>query len=203
MRDFDFPMLQDPNGVYKSKNHGQTWTFYPFNLPALPYNQDKGLITWDLAEDPIHGFLYAATEPASKPPCMPTCYWAPWPRSKNGGQTWQNTSPSGWHATSIQVHPLTGDVYYQIEGGGVYVSHDFGDSRAPIGQNQGWELLIDPHDPSRFFGGAANSTGVRRSMNTGVSFQPIGPPNLSGPGIFHVALNGSSTKLYASSGGSP
>ena len=100
------------------------------------------------------------------------------------------------------MHPLTQDVYYQIEGGGVFVSHDFGNTRSPLGVNQGWELLIDPTDLNRFFSGASNGSGVRLSMNTGQSFRLIGPPNLSGPGVFHVALNRSGTKLYVSFNGS-
>ncbi len=116
------------NGMYKSTDHGQTWTFYPFNIPALPYSQNTGLINWDIAEDPINGCLYVATEKASKPPCMPGCYDPPTLRSKDRGQTWQDVSGNlgspgslSWHATRIQVHPVTQDVYFQVEGGAVFV----------------------------------------------------------------------------------
>jgi hypothetical protein len=201
--------IQTPNGLYKSPDQGATWTLYPFNIPALPYNQDKGLITWDIAEDPVNGFLYLGTEPTAKPPespsCTPwsSCYDPPTLRSQDRGRTWQNVSGArgspgalGWHATRIQVHPTTEDVYAQVEGGWVAVSHDFGGSWERLGWNVSWDLLIDRDNPTRFFaGGIAGSIWMSRDIAR--SFVDIGPKGLQGPSVIHMALNGDRTKLYA------
>jgi formylglycine-generating enzyme required for sulfatase activity/photosystem II stability/assembly factor-like uncharacterized protein len=202
--------LQPGNGMYKATNHGLTWQFYPFDIPPLPYNQHMWLIIWDIAEDPGNGFLYAATEVSSKPTlCLPGCYDPPTLRSKDGGQTWQDVSGKlggpvslEWHATQIQVHPVTHEVYFQEEGRLVFVSTDFGDSwqKLPSSMNSGWDLIIDHKYPTRFFGGGRDGH-VRLSMDTGRSFTVVGPPGPGGDFTVHVALNSKSTRLCASYGG--
>jgi hypothetical protein len=199
-----------PNGLYKSLDQGLTWTLYPFNIPALSYAQDKGLIIWDIAEDPVNGFLYLGTEPQSKPPTSSTC--APWSicydpptlRSQDRGQTWQDVSGTkgspgalDWHATRIQVHPTTQDVYFQVEGGSVFTSHDFGASWEILGNDNSWDLLIDRNNPARFFGGGIGG-GVWLSTDIARSFIDIGPIGLANPSVIHVALNRASTRIYVS-----
>ena len=195
----------NPNGIYKSMDRGESWTLYPFNIPPLPYDQHTNLINWDIAENAVNGILYAATESASKPPCMPSCYNPPTLRSTDGGQTWQNVagtlgSPGSlpWHATRIVVHPETQHPYFQIEGGSLYTSEDFGDSWQAVegSLSAAWDLLIDKNHPMRFFTGSLRGY-VSVSLTTGRGFKSAGPPGLDS-GLFHVALNSTSTKLYGS-----
>jgi formylglycine-generating enzyme required for sulfatase activity len=195
-----------PNGMYRSIDYGQNWSFYPFNIPPLPDNQHTGLHTWDIAEDSEYGILYVGVEPAGKPPCFPRCYDPPTLRSWDRGQTWQDVSGDphdpgslSWHATRIQVHPVTHDVYFQEEGGYVYESRDFGDSWetcGPSSMNMCCDLIIDHNYPTRFFGGECSGQ-VRLSMDTGRSFVLVGPAGLGGNSYFRVALNSKSTRLYA------
>lgn len=196
----------NPNGIYKSMDKGESWTLYPFNIAPLPYDQHTNLINWDIAEDAVNGILYAATEPAAKPPCMPECYTPPTMRSTDGGQTWKNVagtpgSPGSlyWQATKIEVHPVTRQPYFQVEGGYLYTSEDHGDTWQPVSNswNRAWDLLIDKNYPTRFFAGGLQGSGVSMSLNTGSRFTFFGPPGLPDRALFHVALNGTSTKLYA------
>lgn len=185
------------NGLYKTVDQGATWTLHPFNLAPLPYNQHTGLITWDIAEDAVNGYLYLGTEPQQKPTCTP-CYNAPTLRSTDRGQTWQDISPNplSWHASRIQVHPITQAVYFQIEGGAVFVSNDLGTTWQQKGLNRGWDLLIDPRDPTTFFSGGTDGT-IMLSIYNAQSFSSVGPAGLSAPSQISVGLSSDSTKLLA------
>ena len=190
-----------PNGVYKTSNYGNSWNFYPFNIPPLSYNQNTGLITWDMEHDPVNNIIYVATEVAGKPPCFPGCYDPPTLRSQDGGQTWQDVSGNlgspgslSWHATKIQVHPTTQEVFFLVEGGSVYLSQDFGDSWGRLGLGFSWDLIIDKNYPVRFFGGGINQ-GVYLSTDTARSFRPVGPS--AATFVSGVALNSASSKIYA------
>jgi hypothetical protein len=193
----------NPNGIYKSMDRGQSWTLYPFNIPPLPYDQHTNLIIWDIAEDALNGILYVATEPAPKPPCMPSCYTPPTMRSTDGGHTWQNVAGTPdapgslpWHATKIEVHPETQHPYFQVEYSVLYTSEDNGDSwhQVESSHSSGWDLLIDNNYPMRFFAGGKGKLMI--SLSTGRGFVSVGPPGFPERSYYHVALNGTSTKLY-------
>lgn len=201
----------NPNGIYKSTDRGESWALHPFNIPPLPHNQHTQLINWDIAEDAVNGILYVAAEPAAKPPCMPSCYNPPTLRSTDGGQTWQNVagtpdSPGSlfWHATSIEVHPETQQPYFQVEGNVLYTSEDYGDSWQVVEDSvsSAWDLLIDNNYPRRFFTGGIGGR-LSLSMNSGRGFTRVGPFWPPIKGLVHVALNGTSTKLYGSLSVSP
>jgi hypothetical protein len=59
--------VTDKPGLYKAPGLATAYTLKPFNIPAIPGGQDKGLIIWDIEQDPQNGYLYVAAEPASPP----------------------------------------------------------------------------------------------------------------------------------------
>jgi photosystem II stability/assembly factor-like uncharacterized protein len=179
------------NGIFKSNDLGKTWTQYLYNV------EEKGLIPWDIEEDPVNQKLYVATEIYNHP--QP--YHPPFLRSSDGGSTWEDISGSlPWHAIKIQVHPLTHDVYVLTEGAGLFSSSDFGDHWQYLG-NQFWlTFIIDKNYPQRFWGGnhtySESSGGVYLSKDVGENFKFMG---LDGHIVGSLCLNGSSTSLYVAS----
>ncbi|NLD38510.1 MAG: hypothetical protein GX654_16745 [Desulfatiglans sp.] len=176
-----------PNGIYKSTDLGENWSYYSFNVP------ESGLICWDIEEDPDSGVLYVATEIYDHP--QP--YNPPFLRSADGGETWEEISANlPWHVIKIQVHPETLEAYALTEGSGLYKLSDSGDSWEYLNNDFWSTLLIDKEYPERFFGGTHNISGggAFLSVDTGASFDFVG---LTDKTISSFCLNSSSTKLYA------
>ncbi len=125
-------------------------------------------------------------------------------RSENGGGSWGDVIP--WknpfgHGLKVQVHPVTQDVYFLAESQRVlYKSSDFGDTWTGNNVDINNDLIIDKNYPDRFFGAAIVSGtyvgGVYFSEDAGESFAFGG---LAGT-TPSLALNGTSTKLYAAAG---
>lgn len=191
----------DSPGIYKASAGGNPFNFFPFNIPAIPGGQDKGLILWDIAQDPQNGYLYVGAEPASKPSGI--TYDPPTLRSKDGGQTWQDISgqhgASGsldHHATSIQVGE-SHKVYFQMEGGELEVSTNNGDTSQPRANNVAWDMILDPNNLTKIFSGNVSSATISLSTDDGFHFRPIGPPDGGDSGMLHFAFNKSGGTLYA------
>ena len=183
---------QIANGIYKSSDMGETWKYYSFNVPA------KGLIPWDIEEDPVNKKIYIATEIYDHP--QP--YHPPFLRSSDGGLTWQDISGSlPWHAVRIQVQPDTDDVYILTEGSGMYYSKDFGDQWQFLDCPFAIDFIIDKNDPQRFFGGNVvymqHTGGVFESNDAGKSYKP--PIGLVGHTVGSICLDQKSTSLYVAS----
>ncbi|PSR12374.1 MAG: hypothetical protein DA408_08220 [Bacteroidetes bacterium] len=176
------------NGIFKSEDGGETWTCYSYQVAA------KGLIPWDIEEDPVNGKLYIATEiydhsPPNNPPFL---------RSSDGGRTWEDVSgtlPN--NALRIQVHPLNHKVFVLIPGAGLYYSTDFGDHWHFLTSQFWLDFIIDKNNPQRFWGShhtaLQRSGGVFLSNNEGEDFEFIG---LAGHIVSSLCLNSNSLALY-------
>jgi hypothetical protein len=193
-------------GLYKAPAIATAYTLKPFNIPALPGNQDKGLIIWDIEQDPNNGNLYVAAEPAAKP-SGGIAYDPPTLRSKDGGNTWQDISGTRGatgslphHSTKIQVN-RNGKVYFQIEGGAVYTSVNQGDTSQQQANNAAWDLILDPNRTGVMYSSDVSGGALQMSSDDAAHFRHIGPPDLGGGGLSHLAFNGAGTKLYAARSG--
>jgi hypothetical protein len=213
------------NGLYVTKNAGQTWT-KPLNgqvnFPSLAggswafhsFGPDQtGLLVWTLSHDPLSGNLYAGTEIYDHPLSgQPPKYRPPFFRSTNGGQTWTNVNPNAvlqTHATASAVRPSDGYVYALTEGEGLFGSSDHGNTWQPPlpvtspGPTVG--LRMDPQHPKHLFAGQQKTSqpfmkgGIFVSVNAGLTFHPIG---LTGVTVGSVALSAASNRLYAACYGS-
>jgi len=179
------------NGIYKSTDGGSTWQYYSYNVTA------KGLIPWDIEEDPVNKKIYVATEIYDHP--QP--YHPPFLRSSDGGVTWEDISGAlPWHAIRVQVQPQTHNLYALLEGPGLYYSKNFGDTWQSLPVPFWLTFIIDKNNPQRFFGGnhvyAQSTGGVYQSDNAGVNFKSIG---LEGHIAGSLCLNHNSTSLYLAS----
>ena len=117
------------------------------------------------------------------------------------GKTLIPCKKSFGHGLKIQVHPVTQDLYFLTESKRVlYKSSDFGDTWTGKNVNINGDLIIDKNYPNRFFGATIVSGiyvgGVYFSEDAGESFTFGG---LAGTSPL-LALNGTSTKLYAAFG---
>jgi len=180
----------DP-GLYRSDDGGRSWVFYSYGAGMLNF------IPWDIEEDPNTGTLYVVIELADHP--QP--YDPPFYRSLDRGESWEEIGDDlRWHGLSIQVDPLTSDVYYLAEGAGLFKSTDMGNHWARISPQLTFasELVLDPARPQRLIGGDLLNLplyegGVFYSDDGGENFTFLG---LKGHCISDIALNASSTRMY-------
>jgi len=177
--------------IYRSPDGGTTWDI---SFDSGP----RGLNIWDIAEDPINGYLYFCTEDSAFHDPSPVM------RSVNRGESWDDIAPpSGPHCLNVKVDPATHVVYLLTESRWLYESTNFGASWSTSSQVPfGAVLLIDRNLPTRFVGGemtaAGRAGGVYLSENAGESFRSGG---LIGSYVMSLALNGTSTLLFAAAYG--
>ena len=186
----------EPSGVFVSNLNGGGSTFSAFGAGQT------GLIVWTLARDPQSGTLYAGTEIFDHP--QP--YHPPFFRSMNAGSTWVNVAGTlPWHVIAAAARPNDGFVYALTEGAGLFGSSNTGTTwQSPanlVGPSN--SLLMDPKVPTRLFGGRQKfglvTGGIFVSLNAGSIFHPIG---LDGVTVGGLALNGTSTRIFATAYGS-
>lgn len=180
-----------PNGVYISRDRGATWNVAPFGTAH------RGLILWDIEQDPRDQTLYVGTEIYDHPkPYKPPLF-----RSRDMGKSWQEiTGTLTWHVVEIQVSPRDGYVYALTEGAGLYGSADHGDRWKWLSTGPTVSLLLDPNHANRLYGGAqfnpegTRDGGVFVSEEEGKTLVPIG---LRGVTVSALWLSPDSATLYA------
>lgn len=191
--------LQGPSndGIYRSTDDGVTWESHSFGHPTTGATE---FIPWDIAEDPVDGTLYVATELHDHP--QP--YRAPAFRSVDRGLSWQDMTGSlPWHGSRILVHPVTREVLFLTEGAGLFSSTDRGTSWRQVGNAYfTLTLLMDLNKPGRFFGGdvffGGRLGGVLLSTDDKRTFFHYG---LGGRTCGSLAITGDSSLLYAACDG--
>ena len=92
-------------------------------------------------------------------------------RSDNGGGTWQQigdwrTGPMYADHHAMYIHPTTPDFVYVGNDGGVFMSpngglYDNWHSLTNFPNTQFYSVAIDPHDPSKLYGGAQDRGTLR------------------------------------------
>jgi photosystem II stability/assembly factor-like uncharacterized protein len=183
----------NPSGVFRSTDNGTTWTRHPFGVSGA-------LIPWDIGEDSSDGTLYVGTEIADHPQPYHPQFFA----STDGGDTWlDRTGILPWHVLRITVNQTNHQVFALTEGTGLYTSIDHANTWTKTGATFGLSILLDPQHTARMFGGdfdlGENRASAFVSGDSGLSFFPYG---LEGRQIGALALNGTSTRLYATCIGS-
>jgi hypothetical protein len=177
-------------GVHISHDHGATWQFYTFDVASNP------LIPWDIVQEPVTGALYVATEIANKP----TPYEPPLFKSVDSGVTWQDISATlpSWHGTQFQIDPENQDIYFLLEGPGLYRSSDQGASWAYLSREFWVALLLTETHHNRLYGGGHSrgsaEGGAFASIDGGLTFEQTGLRDLT---VTSLALDSTGSMLHA------
>lgn len=164
-------------GIWRSLNHGATWTQLPSTSNASFYFVQKLVVD-------KNGWLYAATGAGLQ-------------RSKDRGATWSTVLLAGNRLSDVDVSPATGAVYASLgvftTGGGIYrsASGDAGtytklntlpDAGLPLpSAHTRVEVALAPSDPNRlytlFCSASTNGLlGFYRSLNGGDTWQQLPRP---------------------------
>lgn len=179
-------------GIWKSTNHGATWTQL-----ASTNNNSVFYYTYKIVVD-ANGWIYAATGLGLR-------------RSKDGGATWAAVAFAGNRVGDVDVNPVSGAVYLTCSpattGGGIYRSPSgdagtFTDLKAPVGSGlpnvnttTRAEVALAPSNPSQMYalfcssGGGTPALpgntlyGVYRSLDGGTTWQELPKPNDADTGI--------------------
>jgi len=140
-------------GVFRSEDHGLTWTAAHFGL--------AGALVIHLEVDPTSpGTLYVATNRGLQ-------------RSQDGGRTWQ--VPTLPFVTAFTLDPSNPQTLYAAEGDTIRKSTDGGASWSPgqtlPGEENVFILEVDPLAPGNVYAGT--STDLFRSLDGGGTFTPL------------------------------
>jgi len=185
-----------PSGVFISNLGGSGMQFHEFGPTQ------SGLIVWTLARDPQDGTLYAGTEIFDHP--QP--YDPPFFRSVTNGLTWDKVAGAlPHHVIAAAVRPTDGHVYALTEGLGLFGSDDKGTTWNPPvnGMGLGGSLLMRETAATQLFAGRQKwksvNGGIFLSSDAGSVFEPIG---LTGVTVAGMAINGTGTRIFATTYGS-
>jgi photosystem II stability/assembly factor-like uncharacterized protein len=144
-------------GVFRSEDHGATWTSASFGLAAFQVSH--------LEVDPLHpGTVYAITQRGFQ-------------KSQDGGRNWQ--VPVDMRVTAFAMSRLSPQNLLAADGTQIYASFDAGASWEPgpvlPGEDEDVRILeIDPQTPSNVYAGTHES--FFRSTDGGASFVPLAGP---------------------------
>lgn len=174
-------------GIWKSTDHGATWTQLSSTSTSSFYYVNKLVVD-------KNGWVYAATGSGLR-------------RSKDGGASWVLVSATSGRYGDVEVHPATGAVFATIgpgtTGGGIYTSAS-GDAGTftlltnglpPSGTTTRVDIALAPSNPQQMYAlfcssGAGTPAltrntlyGVYRSADGGATWQSLPKPSDADPGI--------------------
>ena len=144
-------------GVFRSEDHGATWTSASFGLAAFQVSH--------IEVDPLHpGTVYAVTQRGFQ-------------KSQDGGRNWQ--VPVDMRVTAFAMAPSSPQTLHAADGAQIYSSFDAGASWdpgpvLPVEDDDVRILEIDPQTPANVYAGTYE--GLFRSTDGGLSFVPLTRP---------------------------
>ena len=157
-------LAKDYEGVYRSKDGGDTWEFV---LPTETNFVDSGY---------KHNIAY---DPASATASGASRWYAAFPenglyRSEDGGDNWILVSNLAGHAIfhAIKTHPTDGQTVYLASSQGLFVSNSRGENLQPLGNLPVGEVSsveINPQEPNVIYA-TVKGQGLYRSQDAGGSF---------------------------------
>ncbi len=160
----------DPDGVYRSDNHGATWFKYATGLP---------LSIGPLAVDPTSTTVATATvyAAASNPGATPRVF-----KTTNGGASWAAASTgidAEW-IVSLAIDPTNPQIVYAGASGngeGTFKSTNGGQSWArvgpPAGDDPAITIAVDPVVPTTVAMAINALGGASRSVDGGVNWENL------------------------------
>ena len=165
-------------GVYKSVNHGDSWTTIPGGDPGYP-----GFGWW---------FGQIRVHPTN--PDEVFTLGLDWVKTTDGGQFWFDVSPylhADYHA--LYIHPANPDLQVAGNDGGIYISENGGNTweHRPFPITQFYTSEIDFQNPTHFYGGAQDNGTWRTVTGTPDEWERIG----GGDG-FVTLVNPLNSSLY-------
>src|SRR5690606_21034707 len=160
--DVVFALDDGRNGVFKSTDGGQTWTFSGAGMPADAGEGDQLHLAPVMSDASV---VYAGTGAGVH-------------KSTDGGVTWAPVlgDLAAMQVTALAVDPDDADLVYAAFDGDAYMSDDGGMSWTPAWAGSGAAALvrfitIDTADPDRML--VATDDGVFGSVDAGASWHDL------------------------------
>lgn len=142
-------------GVYKSIDHGNTWSLVPGGNP----------------EYASFGWWFGQIRVAPTDPNLIFNLGVGWVLSPDGGDSWAEVSGylhADYHG--FYIHPANPNLWVVGNDGGVYISHDSGNTpwtHRPFPITQFYTSEIDYQNPTNFYGGTQDN-GTWRTLSGGL-----------------------------------
>ncbi|MHC4631631.1 MAG: hypothetical protein ACYS9C_10225 [Planctomycetota bacterium] len=157
-------LAKDYEGLYRSKDGGDTWEFV---LPTETNFVNSGY---------KHNIAY---DPTSATPSGASSWYVAFPenglyRSEDGGDNWIRVSSLTGHAIlhAIKTDPTDGQAVYLASSQGLFISNSRGENLQPLGNLPAGEVSsveINPQDPNVIYA-TVKGRGLYRSQDAGGTF---------------------------------
>jgi len=157
-------LAEDYEGLYRSKDGGDTWEFV---LPTETNFINSGY-KHNIAYDP------ASTTPSGASRCYVAFPENGLYRSEASGDNWILVSSLAGHAIlhAIKTHPTDGQAVYLASSQGLFISNSRGENLQPLGNLPAGEVSsveINPQDPNVIYA-TVKGQGLYRSQDAGGIF---------------------------------